>query len=57
MGRARSAKILENAEIASIPLYVTKDIKKWQRVKAAKEDKAVTAMWLERITKEMEAEK
>ena len=56
MGRARSSKILENAETDSITFYVTKDIKKWLRVKAAKEDKTVTAILLEMISKEMEGE-
>lgn len=57
MGRARSSKILENAETDSITFYVTKEIKKWLRVKAAEEDKTVTAILLEMVSKEMEAQK
>ena len=56
MGRARRSKILENSETDYITFYVTKDIKKWLRVKAAKEDKTVTAILLEMISKEMKAE-
>lgn len=57
MGRTRSSKILENTETDSITFYVTKDIKKWLRVRAAEEDKTVTAVLLEMITKEMEAKR
>lgn len=56
MGRTRSSKLLENAETDSITFYVTKDIKKWLKVRAAEEDKTVTAVLLEMITKEMEGE-
>lgn len=56
MGRTRSSKILQNAETDSITFYVTKDIKKWLKVRAAEEDKTVTAILLEMISKEMEAE-
>lgn len=57
MGRTRSSKILENTETDSITFYVTKDIKKWLRVRAAEEDKTVTAVLLEMITREMEAKR
>lgn len=57
MGRTRSSKILENTETDSLTFYVTKDIKKWLRVRAAEEDKTVTAVLLEMITKEMEAKR
>lgn len=57
MGRTRSSKILQNAETDSITFYVTKDIKKWLKVRAAEEDKTVTAVLLEMITGEMEEQK
>lgn len=57
MGRTRSSKILENTETDSITFYVTKDIKKWLRVRAAEEDKTVTAVLLEMITREMGAKR
>lgn len=57
MGRTRSSKILENTETDSITFYVTKDIKKWLRVRAAEEDKTVTAVLLEMITREMKAKR
>lgn len=57
MGRTRSSKILQNAETDSITFYVTKDIKKWLKVRAAEEDKTVTAILLEMITREMEAKR
>ena len=56
MGRTRSSKLLENDETDSITFYETKDIKKWLKVRAAEEDKTVTAVLLEMITKEMEGE-
>lgn len=57
MGRTRSSKILENTETDSITFYVTKDIKKLLKVRAAEEDKTVTAVLLEMITREMEAKR
>lgn len=57
MGRTRSSKILENTETDSITFYVTKDIKKWLKVRAAEEDKTVTAVLLEMIIREMEAKR
>lgn len=57
MGRTRSSKILENTETDSITFYVTKNIKKWLRVRAAEEDKTVTDVLLEMITREMEAKR